>query len=270
MSYKLLYISNARLPTEQAHGYQIGKMCEAFAHHKVKVTLYHPKRYQPNPELEETSIFDYYGLSNCFELKTLPNIDLLSLNDKLKLPSKISPYLIVLNYLSWGLYAVIEAKKEKADIYFTRDVSVAFWLTKFGLPTVLELHSINKKINKWLLKQIIKNSALKLFVVLTSFLKKELIELGCKSEKIHIAPDSVDLSLFENLPTKEECRQKLGLPQDKIIIGYLGRFRTMNMEKGIPELLQAVGKLPDNQKKRTFIVVCRWSYGCGSRLYKHC
>jgi glycosyltransferase involved in cell wall biosynthesis len=35
----------------------------------------------------------------------------------------------------------------------------------------------------------------------------------------------------------------LGLPQDRAIIGYIGRFRTMEMEKGIPELVQAMAHL---------------------------
>ncbi|MFN3422178.1 MAG: glycosyltransferase family 4 protein, partial [Armatimonadota bacterium] len=53
-----------------------------------------------------------------------------------------------------------------------------------------------------------------------------------------------DLTLFENLPSKEECRRQLGLPLDRPIIGYIGRFRTMEMEKGIPELIEAVRYLP--------------------------
>lgn len=35
---RLIYISNARLPTEKAHGIQIMKMCEAFARARMKVT----------------------------------------------------------------------------------------------------------------------------------------------------------------------------------------------------------------------------------------
>jgi glycosyltransferase involved in cell wall biosynthesis len=34
------------------------------------------------------------------------------------------------------------------------------------------------------------------------------------------------------------------LPLDRVIIGYIGRFRTMTMEKGIPELVQAMAYLP--------------------------
>lgn len=239
---KLIYIANARLPTEKAHGYQICKMCEAFAQNEVEVILFHPQRYQTDIQLKNQTIFQYYSISESFEIRTLNNIDLIVLN--LWLPSKIFPFLFLFNSILWALYAVLEAKKEKADLYFTRDLTVAFWLTKLGLPTICEVHTIPKKVTKWFLQQLKNNGNLKLLVVLTSFLKKELIGLGFSDQNIHIAPDSVDLLLFKNLPTKQECRQKLGLPEHRKIIGYIGRFRTMEMEKGIPELVQAMGKLP--------------------------
>lgn len=239
---KLIYIANARLPTEKAHGYQICKMCEAFAQNDVKVTLFHPQRYQTDITLKEKNIFQYYRIAEIFEIRTLNNLDLIVLNKWL--PSQIFPFLFLFNSILWALYAVLEAKKENADLYFTRDITVAFWLTKLGLPTICEVHTIPNKLRKWFLQQLKNNCNLKLFVVLTSFLKKELLNLGFSEQQIHIAPDSVDLSMFKDLPTKQECRQKLGLPEHRKIIGYIGRFRTMEMEKGIPELVQAMGKLP--------------------------
>lgn len=37
----------------------------------------------------------------------------------------------------------------------------------------------------------------------------------------------------------------LGLPLERPIVGYVGRFRTMEKEKGIPELVEAMGYLPE-------------------------
>jgi hypothetical protein len=39
---RVIYLANARLPTEKAHGYQICKMCEAFALNGAEVVLLHP------------------------------------------------------------------------------------------------------------------------------------------------------------------------------------------------------------------------------------
>jgi len=43
---KLLYVANARLPTEKAHGVQIVKMCEAFTQNGAEVELLAPFRVQ--------------------------------------------------------------------------------------------------------------------------------------------------------------------------------------------------------------------------------
>jgi hypothetical protein len=39
---RLIYVADARLPTEGVHGDQILKMCEALAHQGVDVELVHP------------------------------------------------------------------------------------------------------------------------------------------------------------------------------------------------------------------------------------
>ncbi len=61
--------------------------------------------------------------------------------------------------------------------------------------------------------------------------------MGFPAQKVTFLADSVDLSLFEELPGKEECHCRLGFPLDRCIIGYIGRFRTLEREKGIPELI---------------------------------
>ena len=40
---KIKYITNARIPTEKAHGYQICKMCEEFGRVGVEVELIEKK-----------------------------------------------------------------------------------------------------------------------------------------------------------------------------------------------------------------------------------
>jgi glycosyltransferase involved in cell wall biosynthesis len=67
--------------------------------------------------------------------------------------------------------------------------------------------------------------------------------MGFSSDRVIVLPDGVDLDLFEGLPSKDDCRRRLGLPLGRPIIGYIGRFRTLEMEKGIPELVEAMGDL---------------------------
>jgi hypothetical protein len=42
MKLQVVYLANACLPTEKAHGYQISKMCEAFALNGTEVVLLYP------------------------------------------------------------------------------------------------------------------------------------------------------------------------------------------------------------------------------------
>ena len=49
---KVIYIANARLPTEKAHGYQIMKVYEAFAKNGRDVELLVPFRVQTNKQMQ--------------------------------------------------------------------------------------------------------------------------------------------------------------------------------------------------------------------------
>jgi glycosyltransferase involved in cell wall biosynthesis len=218
-------------------------MCEAFAANDVEVTLLHPYRQQHDPVLQEKSVFEYYGIRSIFKVRTLSNWDVVRL-ESFALKSMFRP-LFFTHALVWGFYATLVARKEGADLYYTRNSEVAYWLVKLGLPTVYEAHVVPKQGQRLLLQQIARHPALQLVVALTSFIKERFVSLGFPRGKIIVLPDGVDLRLFENLPSKEECRRQLEFPLDRPIIGYIGRFRTMEMEKGIPELIQAVALLPE-------------------------
>ena len=72
---KLVYIANARIPTEKAHGLQVMKMCEAFADTGLEVELIVPRRVnviQKNP-------FDFYGVKRAFKIRRLWCLDFLRL-----------------------------------------------------------------------------------------------------------------------------------------------------------------------------------------------
>ena len=246
---KLIYIANARLPTEKAHGYQIVKMCEAFSELGVEVLLIHPYRHQHYQRLRDKTVFEYYGLGPAFEVLTLPNPDVLLLQPFF--PGRTFVGLFFLYGLLWGRYAALTARKEAADLYYTRNVTVAFWLLRLGLSTVLESHTMPKYGQRWLLRRMIGHPKLRLIIPLTSFLKERYAELGFDQGRLAVFPDGVDLSLFNNLPDKAECRRQLSLSVDLPIIGYIGRFQTLGREKGIPQLIESMvhlrsinGKVP--------------------------
>ena len=249
---RIVYLANARLPTEKAHGYQICKMCEAFVQNGVEVVLMHPERHQSDPRLREQSAFDYYGIQRRFEVRALPNWDVVRLN--VIIPNQLFTPIFFAHALIWGLYAVLVARKERADCYYTRDIAIAYWLVRLGLPTDYEAHVVPRWGQYLLLKSIARSPAIRLVIVITSFIRERLLGMGFPPEKVMVLPDGVDSSLFENLPLKEECRQHLGLPEDRPIIGYIGRFRTLEMEKGIPQLIEAMALLPRLQGEEPLLL----------------
>jgi teichuronic acid biosynthesis glycosyltransferase TuaC len=73
--------------------------------------------------------------------------------------------------------------------------------------------------------------------------------LAAKTEQLtglrpRVLPIGIDLTKFEDLPPKEECRNRLRLPLDARIILYAGDLLTA---KGIPELLVALRILRDEK-----------------------
>jgi glycosyltransferase involved in cell wall biosynthesis len=237
----LVYIANVRLPTEKAHGYQISKMCEAFALNGPEVMLLHPYRHQSDPRLVGRTVFDYYGIKPIFQVKTLKNLDVVMLN--WFIPSRIFALIFFVHAFIWGYYAALVARQFRADLYYTRDTTIAYWLVRMGLPAVYEAHVVPNRGQKLLLRKIKRQSSLRLVVVLTSFLRQRFLDMSFSSDQVIVLPDGVDLDLFEGLPSKDDCRRRLGLPLGRPIIGYIGRFRTLEMEKGIPELVEAMKDL---------------------------
>lgn len=247
----IVYLTTARLPTEKAHGYQICKMCEAFAQHGMDVTLLHPFREQPRA-LDGRSIFSYYGIQRCFAVETLANIDIFSIERFV--PATVFNGLFVVHALLWSLWAVRYARRYRADLFYTRDIPIAFWLTQLGMPSVFEMHSIPAGIQDILLKRISHQKSLKLTAALTGFIKERLVKRGFAEERIIVLPDAVDPGVFAVHMSKEECRRRVGLPEQAVIVGYIGRFTTMGMEKGVQTLIEAAAEV--RKKIRQICVLC--------------
>ena len=82
-------------------------------------------------------------------------------------------------------------------------------------------------------------------IVLTNYIKKELVAAGFIENNILISPDGVDIEKFDLKTTKGEARNMVGLPLNKKIILYSGSFYMYGW-KGIDVLLDAAGFLGDD------------------------
>jgi len=237
----VVFVANARLPTEKAHGHAIVKLCEAFARLGADVELWHPRRHQFDPRLRGCSVFEFCGVEPCFAVRTLPNIDVVRLDPWL--PERLFRPLFVAHEAAWGAYVARLAAHRRADLHVTRDILCAWWLARAGLPTVLDLHVVPRGPRRRALTHLAPLPGFCGIVALTSGIRDHLVSMGIDSSLVRVGGSAVDVRTYENLPDRDACRARLGLPVDRPIVGYVGRFQTLDQEKGIPQLIRAIAAL---------------------------
>lgn len=231
---KIFYITNIKLPTEKAHGYQIAKMCEEFGK-RAETELVITARESHIKE----DIFEYYGLERTFKINKVGGFDFLKWERFLgKAAWQIQKILF-----GWQVKKI---KIGKEDIVYTREAEIAFIMAKKGNKVFYEGHNWPKK-GKIHLEMLKKTRGI---VCITKSLAEKYIENGEKEEKILVAPDGVDLDKFlaVNHLSKEKTREELGLSGSGKVAVYAGSFYKW---KGVDVLLKAAEKM----KEINFVIV---------------
>jgi glycosyltransferase involved in cell wall biosynthesis len=153
--------------------------------------------------------------------------------------------------LAWRCLKFIK-KNNIANVY-CREARMLFFIILFNklffhlkLKFIYEIHAL---VRRNLIDKIVES-----FIARQCdryiFITKNLKDIYAKKynldfKKTIVAADAVDLKIFDLDLTKEQARVKLGLPRNKRIIGYCGKFKTMGMDKGISDILRAVKILND-------------------------
>lgn len=241
----LLYIANIRIPTEKAHGYQIFKMCEAFANAGLSVKLITPTRRNPN--FKSIGPFEHYHSQKNFTLMQLKTFDPHWL---IKLPNGIYIKFQIFFFLLMLVPFLLKHPKTNTVVY-TRDAYLLPILQKFFKKVVWEGHSLPGRKDLYLKYYKLCHH----IIVVTGELKRQLVKMGVGEDKILVAHDGVDLATFAVDISQAQARQELKLPADKIILGYTGSYRTKNMDKGIADILKALKILIPNIPNIQFVAV---------------
>ncbi len=199
---KIIYLANARIPTEKAHGVQIVKMCEAFADQGVVVELIVPTR---KTQIKEDP-FTYYGVKRNFKLTKLWCLDTIRFG---------RPGFWV-ETLSFSL-SVIWCSLFRREVFYTRDEFLAFCLNLFDKKVVWEVHMGQQNLfARSLLRSKIP------MVAISSGLKDLYVRLGVPKERILVASDGVDLKQFDVGLSQIEARKRLGLAKEAKLVIYTG------------------------------------------------
>ncbi len=231
---KIIYISNSRIPTEKAHGFQIVKMCDSFAQSRAEVELILPDR--SNREFKGVDIFRHYGLKNNFQIVKLKSLDPTWL---FKAPAgfyiKIQSLFFMNSLRRW----LRRQNLSTEDILYTRDELLMPLLLKFSKNVIWESHALPRRLDFY--KKYIQSC--RAIMPLTLRIKEDLVKLGIAEAKILVSPDAVDLEVFDINMDKQTARQELHLEDDKIILGYTGSLKTKGLDKGVSLILRAAVKL---------------------------
>lgn len=228
---KIIYIATSVIPAEKANSYQVMKTCEAFTKKGVKVELIIPVRW--GRVALKVDPFKYYGIKERFKIKKIFSLDLI--------PFKryIGHLGFWIQNISFAFLTLIYLFFRKADIIYSRDRFTLLFLCLFRKNLVYEVHSLPPKFRFY--ERFLYRKA-RFVITITSQMKKILVKESITREnKVLVAPDAVDLEMFNRVhKSKEELRDELNLPQDKKLVSYVGKLYTKGKEKGIGDMLRAL------------------------------
>jgi glycosyltransferase involved in cell wall biosynthesis len=235
---KLIYIANARIPTEKAHGKQIVKTCEAFAKKDVVVELWLPKRKNT-----EGLPFDYYGVSKKFLIKKIPSLDLYDFF----LPWPKFFHLLALILQEGSFCVSLLFAPQKDAIIYTRSLIAAI-IYKFlrGKNVFYEIHNLTENKHRLRFYALLYRQ-LDGIILISNGLKNALSSFELPN--ILVSPDGVDPKEFLKI-TKEKSRKLLNLAPKDIVVAYSGSF---HQRKGVYTLAQSAKLLKGEPIRFIFV-----------------
>ena len=253
---QLLYFANIRFPTERAHGVQVAHMCEAFAKNveecetntesmrkNMEVILVVPSR-----KTIEENPFVYYGVEQNFTIKKIPVLDWVRFG-------RLGFWIEALLY---ALRSSRFARSKPEALIYSRELLPLLFFRRGERCLVFEGHTTYQSFLERFVLQRCNH-----IVAISSGLKKYYVdELGIPEERIVVARDGVHLERFHVSVTKEEARERLGLPRDAKIAMYIGGLEPW---KGVETFLEASRDL---QKESITVVIIGGTPALALHQYK--
>lgn len=238
---QITIIQHHGFPSEKAHSVYIMNVAKACAMLGYKVTLLFPNINTGSEKL----IRRYYGIPIKDKMIEFVKIKSIDLRKKWFVPRIIaSKYWFIVSKWCFAIKCFYQLEKSSPPIVQTGDAELIF-LLRFGKNSkktrvIYDVHYDFNKLYEYAIEKL-SLSRVDKFVVNCQFLKSKFVLLGIPAERIQILPNGYNPKLF-NRYSKSEARKKFNLPEQSFILGYVGKFETLGIEKGIKELLHSVPK----------------------------
>ncbi len=241
---KLIYAANARIPSEKAHPYQIVQMCEAFAEAGAEVLLLYADRRNP-PGLATADLWGFYGVERTFAARRVACIDVYPF--AARLPARLRGWWTGLAALlaaaTFTIALLARLSREPEAVVYSRDpaplaLAAALWPRR-ARRLLFEAHTYpatraGRQLRRWLARRIGG------WVVITGHLRQRYRALGVPEDRLLVAHDGIRRARFALADEPADWRARAGWPADAFVVGYMGRFQTLGMDKGLGDLVQAV------------------------------
>ncbi len=149
---------------------------------------------------------------------------------------------------------------ERLSLFGTAGLDLA---KRFGVPFVVEMNaplveeaSRYRNLNMKSLAERVEDSVLSradAVITVSEQLADRIIDRGVSAGRVHVVPNGVDASLFNSLPSKQACRETVGIHDDQeLIIGFSGSFKAWH---GIDVLLDAFEKVTQQHSKVRLLIL---------------
>ena len=205
---KVVYISDAVIPSLTANSIQVMKMCQAFKTigHEIKLIIPNNPKFNKY-DIPWSSRWDHYGIDKRFNI--VP-IDCKSEYEYQKNLIKLITSL-------------------KPDLVYSRNIFATFLMVILGFETICEIHSPRFHwLHKIIFPIIIRLNAFLSIVVISNALKSILLRENnhffLYQKKIKVLHDGVDIERFHIEQDKNNLRKELNLNYNLSMVGYAGHL----------------------------------------------
>lgn len=220
---KILYISSSKLPSRQANGVHVMKMCQALARQGHQVIMLARRGEKKIKE----DIWGYYGVKRCFEIEKL---------------SLFFGFLEKIFYILRVWYYILR-NKNKYQFFYGRFL-YGMWLvskikTSFSYESHSPPHGIIEKIAE---KSTLKSPYMRSVVVISNALKDiyKKTYSWLDPKKILVAHDGADV-LREKKKFQKNTEGETLKGKKEINVGYVG---SLYKGRGVELIIQIAEKIP--------------------------